>query len=42
MSNVTFTIDMNRQCVECRKPGATGSGICLKCVGRAYGMNSLP
>ena len=34
--NVTLTIDMDKRCAECRKPGATGSGICLKCAGRAY------
>ena len=37
MANICSTIDINmdRKCAECRKPGATGSGICLKCTTRA-------
>lgn len=30
--NCTITIDVNKKCAECGKPGATGSGICLKCA----------
>ena len=30
--NVTVTINMDRKCAECGKPGAAGSGICIRCV----------
>lgn len=30
-----LTINMDKQCAECRKPGATGSGICLTCATKA-------
>ena len=32
---LTLTIDMDKRCSECRKPGATGSGICLACASKA-------
>jgi len=36
MGNViTITIEMDKKCSECRKGGATGSGICLSCASRA-------
>ena len=38
MNHVTITIDMDKKCAECRKPGATGSGICIKCAGKAYNL----
>ena len=28
----TITIDMDKRCAECGKPGAVGSGICLRCT----------
>ena len=28
-------IDFDKKCAECGKPGATPSGICLKCVIKA-------
>jgi len=31
MAIPTVTIDMDKKCVECGKPGAAGSGICLGC-----------
>lgn len=37
MSNVTLTINMDQKCAECRKQGATGSGLCLKCAVKAMG-----
>ena len=33
--SVTLTIDMDKRCAECWKPGATGSGICLPCATKA-------
>lgn len=30
-----ITIDMNKKCAECGKPGACGSGICMRCATRA-------
>jgi hypothetical protein len=32
---VTLTIDTDKRCAECGKPGATGSGICLVCATKA-------
>ena len=32
--NLTVTIDLDKACAECRKPGATGSGICLACANK--------
>lgn len=32
---VTITINMDKRCAECRKPGASGSGICIRCVTKA-------
>ncbi len=29
-----LTINMDKKCAECRKPGAANSGICLRCVGK--------
>lgn len=36
MIDFTITIDMDKKCAECRKGGAVGCGLCLKCVARAY------
>ena len=33
--NVTITINLDKLCAECRKPGAAGSGLCIRCVTRA-------
>ena len=33
--SVMITIDMDKRCAECRKPGASGSGICIRCVAKA-------
>ena len=35
MHKNVVTIDMNRQCVECGKPGAMPSGMCLTCGAKA-------
>lgn len=35
MANVTLTINMDSKCAECGKPGATPSGICMKCAAQA-------
>jgi len=32
---VNITIDMDAKCVECKRPGATQCGLCLRCVTRA-------
>ena len=40
MSTMTITIDMNKKCAECGKPGASGSGICMKCACKA--MKPVP
>ena len=34
---LVITIDMDKKCVECRKPGALASGICTKCAMKAMG-----
>lgn len=31
------TVNMNRRCEECRKPGATPNGLCLRCVMKSMG-----
>lgn len=33
--NVVLTINMDAKCAECRKPGATPTGICMKCAAKA-------
>lgn len=33
--SVMITIDMDKRCAECRKPGALGSGICIRCATKA-------
>ena len=42
MANICATIDINmdRRCAECRKPGATASGICMACTAKA--MHAKP
>lgn len=30
-----ITINLDARCAECRKPGATPSGICLRCATKA-------
>jgi uncharacterized OB-fold protein len=35
MSEVILTINIDTKCVECSKPGATPSGICMKCATKA-------
>ena len=39
--NVTLTIDMDKRCAECGKPGATGSGICLPCATKAMSGKAM-
>jgi len=36
-----ISIDYDKFCVECKKPGATQSGICLVCVLRAMNGKSM-
>ena len=31
----TLTFDMDSPCAECRKPGATPCGLCMKCATKA-------
>lgn len=35
MSGLTINVNMDTKCHECRKPGATDSGICLMCASKA-------
>jgi hypothetical protein len=32
MTAPTITLDLDRICAECRRPGATSTGICLDCT----------
>ena len=38
---LTLTIDMDKRCAECGKPGATGSGICLACATKAISGQAM-
>lgn len=31
----TITVDMDRACRRCRKPGAVNNGLCLRCIEKA-------
>ena len=31
----TITVDMNRRCRRCRRPGAVNNGLCLRCIEKA-------
>lgn len=35
MSDLVITIDMDKRCAECGKPGACDSGICMRCATKA-------
>ena len=35
MSTTEITVNMDKKCAECGKPGSTPCGICLKCVTKA-------
>jgi hypothetical protein len=35
MADVTLNINLDAKCVECGKPGATPSELCLKCCTKA-------
>ena len=35
MTAPTITINMDKKCSECGKPGASDSGICLSCATKA-------
>jgi hypothetical protein len=35
MADVVLNINMDAKCVECRKGGATPSGVCLRCCTKA-------
>ena len=37
----TLTIDFGKRCAECGKPGATGSGICLRCATKAMSGQAM-
>ena len=32
MPSPTITLDMDKRCNRCGRPGAAGNGLCLKCV----------
>ena len=36
---IIVTIDMDKKCAECRKHGALGSGLCMRCAGNAMDGN---
>ena len=38
MTTPNITIDMDRTCRKCGKKGATGSGLCLKCIAKRIKM----
>jgi len=38
---MTIEIKMDVKCAECRHPGATDSGICLKCVTAAFSGKAM-
>ena len=40
-NNVVLTIDMGKRCAECRKPGATPSGICMACANKALAGKTM-
>jgi hypothetical protein len=35
MPTAHITVDLDKKCVECRKPGAVANGLCLSCVSKA-------
>lgn len=35
MTNFTVNVDLDAKCKRCGKPGATQSGVCLKCITKA-------
>jgi hypothetical protein len=37
----TINVSMDRKCAECRRGGATDSGICLGCTAKAMGRKPL-
>jgi hypothetical protein len=37
----TITVNLDRKCAECRKGGATDSGICLACASRALSGRTM-
>lgn len=38
MADLTIHINMDDKCAECRKGGATPSGLCLGCAGKAMDL----
>lgn len=41
MSIPTFTINLDKKCAECGKPGAAANGICLGCLTKAIQGKSM-
>ena len=41
MAATTFTVDMDKKCVECGKGGATPSGLCLRCARNALDQKPM-
>jgi len=39
--NVTLTIDMDKRCAECGKPGAMNGGLCLRCATAAMSGKAM-
>jgi len=39
--DININIDMDRRCVECGKPGACDSGICMDCATKVMGNKPL-
>ena len=41
MMTRVIEIDLDKKCAECGHSGATPSGICLNCVGKAMAEKSM-
>lgn len=41
MASYNIDIDIDKKCAECRKGGATGSGVCLGCAAKVLGSGRL-
>jgi len=39
--SVTLTINMDKKCAECGKPGAANSGICMRCATKAISGKTM-
>lgn len=41
MTTYNIDIDTDKKCAECKKVGATGSGVCLACAAKVLGNGRL-